>query len=361
MTVRLAPLDVSRLPWTAEETDRALAEYVAARLQVLAGAEPCPPAGPLRRLASAAAQIVFEWDVACPPEGALRIRGDLLYEVAPSHLHFAQVRQKGAPPLERVLSEGDREWALPDAGDPAACRAGGATVAGYVKIGIDHILSGPDHLSFIFALLLLGSSLGEVAKIVTGFTVAHSITLALTVLGYLRPDRAAIDALIGLSIAMVAIENLWLGGWRGWTVPALVGGGLAAQAAAAALGFGCVPAVTLTGLAVFSVCYFGLLARLNRAESLRWAIAFLFGLVHGFGFAGVLLEAQLSTDRLVRALFGFNAGVEVGQFALVLLVWPPLRRAALLANGRLHAWLLEAGSAAVLAIGLFWFVSRTYG
>ncbi len=364
VTLRLTALDVSRFPWmvtAGPDADRVLGEHVAARLRLLAGGTPCPLGSEPRRLVAAPGNVVFEWQLSCPEKGDLVIRSDLLYEVAPSHLHIARVRLDGPVVLERLFSSATRDWALAITGGPGGQQPRGSSLFDYVKVGIDHILSGPDHLAFILALLLLGASFSEVAKVVTGFTVAHSITLALTVLGYLQPNRAAINALIGLSIAMVAVENVWLGSGRGRLIPVMVGGGLALQALAAGFGSGCVPALTLAGLAVFSVCYFGLLARVPNAASLRWAIAFLFGLMHGFGFAGVLLEAQLSDERLVKALFGFNVGVEVGQFALVALVWPPLRRAACLEDRRLHAVLLETGSAAVLAIGMFWFVTRTYG
>src|SRR5439155_635497 len=80
-------------------------------------------------------------------------------------------------------------------------------------------------------------------------------------------------------------------------------------AASAAAGCGRVPAATLGGVALFALCYCALLRRVSRAGALRWGIAFLFGLVHGFGFAAVLIEARLPTERLVPALFGFNAGV----------------------------------------------------
>jgi len=363
VTLRLAALDVSRFPWIATvgaEFDEAVGRHAVERLRLLAGDVPCAAPRPATRLAAPPGSMVFEWNLVCPEEGALQIHSDLLYDVAPSHLHFARVRLVGAPPIERVLSDADRDWTLTTNSSGVPPQAQGSSVLSYIKVGIDHILSGPDHLAFVFALLLLGTTIGEVAKVVTGFTVAHSITLALTVLGYLHPNRPAIDALIGLSIAMVAAENIWLGGGRGWLVPALIGMGLAGQATAAVLGWGNVPALTLAGLALFTVCYFGMLARLPNATAMRWTIAFLFGLVHGFGFAGVLLEAQLSPERLVKALFGFNAGVEIGQLAIVAAIWPPLRKAAQLERNWLHTWIVDLGSASVLAIGLFWFVTRTY-
>ena len=119
------------------------------------------------------------------------------------------------------------------------------------------------------------------------------------------------------------------------------------------------PAVTLAGLALFVGCYFALLDRVPRPERLRWAVALLFGLIHGFGFAGVLLEADLPPDRLLAALFGFNAGVELGQVGLVAVVWPLWRLLGRAPAARRLA--VEAGSALAAGLGLFWFVSRAYG
>jgi hypothetical protein len=212
----------------------------------------------------------------------------------------------------------------------------------------------------LLALLLIGGGFGQVARVVTGFTVAHSITLGLVVLGYLRPNPAPVEALIGFSIALVAAENVWLTGRRSYTLPGLIALALGLIAFAAARGHGRVPALTLTGLGLFSFCYFGLLRRASRVSTLRWAIAFVFGLVHGCAFAGVLVEAGLPTERLAAALFGFNIGVELGQLAAVAVAWPVLRRLETHGEGWRLA-VLNYGSTAVLALGVFWFVSRTFG
>ena len=102
------------------------------------------------------------------------------------------------------------------------------------------------------------------------------------------------------------------------------------------------------------------LDRAERAARLRVAIAFAFGLVHGFGFAGVLTEISLPTSRLAPALLGFNLGVEVGQLVLVAALWPVLRDLARLREGRPHRILAEVGSAALCGVGIFWFVTRAF-
>ena len=364
VTVRFAELDVSRFPWAAAAGDalgRSLGEYLTQHVQLLADHTPCPVVEAPRAQRPFPGRLVYEWKITCPDSGRLSIRSDLFLDVAPSHLHFARVSRDGTSALERVLSDGDRTWDLADADAGGTAPPSGTSVTGYVALGIGHIVTGYDHLAFLVALLLIGGSLGEVARVVTGFTVAHSVTLALTVLGYVRPDTAPVEALIGLSIALVAAENMWLIGGRGGGLPHLVTISLLLLALNAAAGHGCVPALTLAGLAIFSGCYFQLLRRTSRTASLRWAIAFIFGLVHGFGFASVLGEAGLPADRVVHALFGFNLGVEVGQLAVVSLLWPLLRVATWRDRERIGLAIVEVGSAAVLALGVFWFVSRTYG
>ena len=359
VTVRLSLLDASRFPWFFEDdAETQMQRYLGQRLQLVAGDTPCQIAAEPKRLDAPPERLVYEWRVRCPAQGELSVRSDLLLDVAPSHLHFARVTRDGQPLLERVLSDAERAWPLGTASSSSEDDHGGTTLLGYIQLGIEHILTGYDHLAFLLALLLIEGSLWEVAKVVTGFTVGHSITLALAILGVLRPEASAIEALIGLSIALVAGENLWLLAGRPARLPWALGATLCALALVAARGWGGVPALTLAGLALFSVCYFALLERVSRPVRLRWAVAFLFGLIHGFGFAGVLVEAHLPTQRLVQALFGFNAGVELGQVAVVLLVWPLL---AWLANRSFGRLAVELTSAAVLALGTFWFVTRAYG
>jgi hypothetical protein len=252
------------------------------------------------------------------------------------------VSRDGVALPERVLSAGSPS-------SPLAVAQAGTSLSDYVRLGVEHILTGYDHLAFLIALLLIAGSLGEVTGIVTGFTAAHSITLALAVLGWVRPERAAVEAVIGFSIALVAAENVWR-----TAGPSRVAAALLAAAPLACLGR--IPALTLVGMAIFTPCYLGLVHRVSRPAALRWSVTFLFGLVHGFGFAAALTEARLSPGRVVHALLGFNAGVEIGQLAAVAVAWPLLRFAV-----ARRPVLVEVGSAAVAGLGAFWFVSRAFG
>ena len=346
----------------ADNYDELAGQYVSTHLQLFAGDTPCPLRNPPSRLAAPPGRVIFEWNLQCPPEGRLEIRTSLLLDVAPAHLHFARVGRDGTPSHERVLSVAEAKWPLDLGADNSSQRdLSGTSLRGYIELGIEHILSGYDHLAFVLALLLIGGSLGEVARVVTGFTIAHSVTLGLTVLGYIQPDSAPVEALIGLSIFLVAAENSWLVSQQRRLLPFGVAAALAALALAATYGYGKVPALTCAGLALFTACYFELLRRLAGSTSVRWAVAFLFGLVHGFAFATVLGEAGLPPDRIASALLGFNIGVELGQLGVVAIIWPILH-ALLRANNRTNGRnLVEVRSPPLAGLGVLWVVSRTFG
>lgn len=361
VSLRLTLLDASRFPWfSTSDAEPKLQQYITQHLVLIAGTTPCAVGSVPRRLESAPERLVYEWHLTCAAPGALTIRSDLLLDVAPAHLHFSRVAFAGMALGEHVFSDAQRVWALP-AGAEAGNHAAGTSFIEYVTLGIEHILTGYDHLAFLLVLLLIERTMFDVAKVVTGFAIGHSITLALASLGFVHPARSAIEAVIGLSIALVAAEDLWLMARQPAAIPWVLSAILAVLAVAANEDHGVVPVLTLSGLALFAFCYFHLSRRVRQPLRLRWAVALLFGLVHGFAFASILIEAGLPADRLAHALLAFNLGVEVGQLAIVAAVWP----LALIAVRRLPAHTralgLELTSAVVLALGVFWFASRAYG
>jgi hypothetical protein len=376
--LRIPRLELTRVGLDAPPDDPALAQraaaYLAARIALVGGGAPCERSGPIGPRRAKEGWAAFAWQLECRDGSPDSISTSILLDVAPSHLHFARVTLRDGRIVERLLTEADSEWSglsaavvsegTPD-GDSAAREATaevlGSTLARYVRLGVEHILTGWDHLAFVLALLILAARLGEVARVVTGFTIAHSVTLALAVLGYVYPHAPSVEAVIGFSVALVAAENAWAVSGRGRGVPLAIAAGLLACAALAAGGHGVLGVGTLLGLALFSLCHFALLERSDRPARVRAALAFAFGLVHGFGFAGVLGEMQLPTERLVPALFGFNVGVELGQLATVAVVWPILRALSTLAEGRVHRLVTDAASAGICGIGLYWFVSRVFG
>jgi hypothetical protein len=216
-----------------------------------------------------------------------------------------------------TVSRGRASIVLADTNHPP-----GVSFTDFVTSGIEHIGVAPgqwrdtdgglrlpdgiDHILFLFGLMLGGGTLVRLLGIASGFTLGHSITLAIAVLGIARPPASVIEPLIALSIALVAVE-------------------------------------AFTG----------------RFERHRWSIATFFGLIHGFGFANALTRLDLSTGDLVKALFGYNLGVELGQVSVVLVVAPLV----LLAHRtvRHSQYLVRAMASGVFVCGMFWFVERVSG
>jgi hypothetical protein len=240
----------------------------------------------------------------------------------------------------------------PDAGpkvlagvDDAGAAKPSSSFSGFVAEGIHHILIGTDHVLFLLALMLPAvlvaapiaggasgwrAALWRVAQVVTAFTVAHSITLALA--GYADPPSRVIESLIAASVVLAAIDNLkrFLPGVR-WRTGA-PGAGVPAPPARRVIG--------------------------RFGAAVRWPMAFVFGLVHGFGFAGALKELALEPAVLARSLVGFNVGVELGQLGIVAVVLP---LAWWLRETRFYRRVvLAGGSMAIAAIATLWFVQRAF-
>ncbi len=352
-------LELSALDANALETDPslrapgALAAYAAGAMALSVGGSRCTlEPGSARALASSPGWRRFEWALTCPddPAAALTLRSDLLFDRFAGHLHIAEVKRGAADPVDVALSRDRRQvtWHGTPRPAPALER-----VLRFVAVGAHHVWSGADHLVFLLALLLVAGSVRELAFVITGFTLGHSATLALAVFG-VTPAPAAIEALIGLSIVFVAVENVWLRGAAGARAPALVVAGVFALSLA---GGGAVPRLALLGCALFGACYFALAAKRGHPIRARIAVAALFGLVHGFGFAAALRHGAIGAGSPVPALLGFNIGVELGQLTIVVAAWPLLRLARRAGAERLT---VELGSAAALTCGLFWFLSRAY-
>ena len=181
-------------------------------------------------------------------------------------------------------------------------------VGKFVKLGIHHIAIGPDHILFVIGLMLLGGSVGRLLKIVTAFTIAHSITLGLATFRIVSPPASIVEPVIALSIVFVGI-HAFLG---------------------------------------------------KKGHDPRLLFAFCFGLIHGFGFANVLQEMVLPRQALGWSLFAFNAGVEIAQGCIVLAIVPLLgwlRRSQAVVAERLVA----AAALGITAAGGFWFFQRLIG
>lgn len=357
----------------------------------------------------------------CGSGSLLLLKLDLFFGVAPSHHHFLYVTA-GSASHEAILSASAPSTEVelrPSAGVTTSFMQ-------FVGMGIEHIVTGIDHLAFLLALLITARNARQVLAIVTGFTVGHSITLSLAVLGFIQANRGAVECLIGLTIAMAAAQNL-IRGEREGRAAAVIAAAIAASLLLipadlrpdmpanlvlaialatggavwlASMGHNATPtrgAGTVAGNAArgFDDGPAGPVPRgdgrrvtPHRANiagpddsnalgyarptprncggvfsiPARFAMAAGFGLIHGLGFASALQDLHLPRAMLLSSLLGFNVGVEIGQLAVVIAAVAMIAVAGkvLPITQRRAEMSAAVASAALLAAGLAWFLTRAY-
>ncbi len=282
--------------------DEVVAQYPALRRHfehaaiVQAGDTPCPltlqdfvqdPAG----------GVTFRLRGSCPDAAPLHVAFQLLATTGNPGYNLAKIRFRGTL-TEHVFTRDDTTVVIVAGEGPVA------TAQRFSLLGVEHIATGYDHILFLLALLLIGGGLRALVGIVTAFTLAHSLTLALATLDVVALPTRFVESAIALSIAWVALENVLLDRNHG-----------------------------------------------------RWRITFLFGLVHGFGFASILRAMHLPPRGMAVSLVAFNVGVEVGQIVVVLLAYPVIR--AIQRAPRRRA-IVATASSAILTLALYWFVERAF-
>ena len=247
----------------------------------------------------------------------LTLRAARIPELPAGHRQFVIIAdERGSTLAKKLLSARDFTLEVPfmamtATNAPAAPAAEFADLpsgAAFIRLGIEHIWTGYDHLLFLFALLVVCRSFRSIVGIVTCFTLAHSLTLALATLGLVNLPPRLVEPLIAASIVFVGVENL-----------------------------------------------------LSRGEEPRgrWALSFGFGLIHGFGFASVLRDLGVGGGAagILMPLFTFNLGVEIGQIVIAGVVLPLVWR--LRKNEKFVARGVPALSAVVALAGLYWLLERT--
>jgi hydrogenase/urease accessory protein HupE len=261
------------------------------------------PMEPRAAVSAGAGAKVLQWTLQC--DKALRSATQIAFAGLPLTLIDVLVR------VSYLDGQSEEQVARPRT--PAvvlsASRAQGLEVPAYFGLGVEHILGGIDHLLFVLCLILLVPSLAGLLKTITAFTLAHSLTLALSALDVVHVAQPPVEATIALSILFLARE----------------------------------------------------LARKDIRDGIAvrrpWAVAFVFGLLHGFGFAGALAEIGLPQGAIPSALFLFNLGIETGQLVFVALVYP----AVLLARHWRPLWPRWATPLPVYCVGAvagFWWLQR---
>jgi hypothetical protein len=332
--------------------------YLSAHIGASIGPAACIESAPSRALPGVAGFHRFEFTFRCPAAHPIDLHSAAFFDLVPSHVTFAQITSENGEIVEQIFTR-DRQT-LTNAGQGDANRLRDAGFFDYVFMGVFHILTGVDHMSFLLGLVLLSRRLRDLAFVVTGFTLGHSATLALAVTGVLRPQATYIDALIGLTIALIGAENVAQASRRPGIVALATIGLLGVMAAGDLAGLHGLPFLLLVGAGLFAANYLRISGHLTDAARFRLVVTLVFGLIHGFGFASDLLEMRLPTGKLAELLVGFNLGVEIGQLGVVLLM---IGAAALLVRtglGMSRRLVVDVGSAFLVAFGIFLLVTRSY-
>jgi hydrogenase/urease accessory protein HupE len=289
-------------PAVAAQQSAAIARLLTGRLSVTANGVALTPVWAAAEVIPdrQSLRLAVRYALSGPP-GTMAIT-TLMFPYDPQHQTFLNV-YNGSALTQEILDAGRMKFEY----FPGTRQGSFAVVERFLPAGIRHIVAGPDHLLFLVGLLLLGGTVRQLAFIVTMFTVANSVTLSLAALNIVSPPARIIDPAIALSIVYVGADNLLI----------------------------------------------------RDGRDVRAWIAFAFGFIHGFGFANVLREMDLSTRALGWALFSFNVGVEIGQLLVVAVVATALAglRSRSQVAGRQLAF---AGSVVVMATGAFWFIQRVF-
>jgi hydrogenase/urease accessory protein HupE len=241
--------------------------------------------------------------------GQLKFSSTLLPRLARGHRQYLKIQDAtGQTRAERLLDLNQNSYQA-DLYSLTSGSDGPHSFGGFFKLGIEHILTGFDHLAFLLALLITGGSLREAAKIITAFTFAHSITLALATLNIVSLPSSIVEPLIAVSIIYVGFENILITGGR---------------------------------------------KQINK----RWLLTFAFGLIHGFGFATVLREMGIGANgNAIAPLFSFNLGVETGQLAIAAITLPIIWKMKQRPSFALRY--APACSILVALAGGYWLIERT--
>ena len=286
--------------------EEALEEYFTWTLKMTSWDAPCE----LHKLRAIAPQAsgnrIVHLEYICPREITdLTINSTTFLDLDEKHIQFIKLAPPDNP--RNVLQEGMLTLKRP-VFHIADVKTGGSVLLyrayRFFILGMEHILSGYDHILFILSAILVVSAFLETLKLVTAFTIAHSITLALAFLGMVSLSASIVEPLIALTIAVVAFENVFMENFKR-----------------------------------------------------RWMLIFSFGLVHGLGFVGVLKEITVTKQELLTSLFSFNVGIEAGQ---ILIVTTGLVFMYFLHKASWAPVFVRWCSISIGVLGLLWFFERIY-
>ena len=287
------------------------------------------------------------------------IQNNVFFDKDPSHSHIARLESEGNLSTEKLFTNEARNWKIEN-GLSSKQNSKSSSFKDYISLGIKHISTGYDHLAFLFGLLLLNQRLKTLLLAITGFTLGHSLTLSLAALNYVKPVSGFIEALIGFTIALVGFEFLLRQSRQSLNY---IGPLICVLSLFFLLYFFISDGryiLGILGLFLFTICYLTLVSK-NSSYFFSLFIASIFGLIHGFGFGGFLFEIGFSEENLLKALLGFNLGVEIGQL-LAIGLFLIIGLAIIQLNSRhqkyIKSYINPILATLLVSLGTYWFLDR---
>ena len=329
--------------------------YLSQHLKVTSEGKNCSLVDEIKELNSQEGSLNLSLNFECPSNKEIKIINNALFNLVQSHIHIARIYIDNNLYTEKALFFNDQSI---DLNEEKENNSFSNSFYKFFSLGLDHILSGYDHLLFILGLLLLVTNLKRLLLVITGFTIGHSLTLSLSVINIIQVKSSLVEALIGYTIMFVGLEYLYKEN-KDHRVSMI----FITTLSLLLLIFGNLinpnfPYFLILGILLFSLGYFYLLKNLNSENNLLSIITIIFGLIHGFGFGGFLLGSKISSENIFSGLLGFNLGVEVGQIIFVLLILLIYKLLMTLNITKIIDIMKNLSFFAVVFFGFFFFIQR---
>ena len=329
--------------------------YLSQHLKVTSEGKNCSLVDEIKELNSQEGSLNLSINFECPSNKEIKIINNALFNLVQSHIHIARIYIDNNLYTEKALFFNDQSI---DLNEEKENNSFSNSFYKFFSLGLDHILSGYDHLLFILGLLLLVTNLKRLLLVITGFTIGHSLTLSLSVINIIQVKSSLVEALIGYTIMFVGLEYLYKENNDHKVSMIFI-----TTLSLLLLIFGNLinpnfPYFLIFGILLFSLGYFYLLKNLNSENNLLSIITIIFGLIHGFGFGGFLLGSKISSENIFSGLLGFNLGVEVGQIIFVLLILLIYKLLMTLKITKIIEVMKNLSFFAVVFFGFFFFIQR---
>ena len=329
--------------------------YLSQHLKVTSEGKNCSLVDEIKELNSQEGSLNLSLNFECPSNKEIKIINNALFNLVQSHIHIARIYIDNNLYTEKALFFNDQSI---DLNEEKENNSFSNSFSKFFSLGLDHILSGYDHLLFILGLLLLVTNLKRLLLVITGFTIGHSLTLSLSVINIIQVKSSLVEALIGYTIMFVGLEYLYKENNDHRVSMIFI-----TTLSLLLLIFGNLinpnfPYFLIFGILLFSLGYFYLLKNLNSENNLLSIITIIFGLIHGFGFGGFLLGSKISSENIFSGLLGFNLGVEVGQIIFVLLILLIYKLLMTLKITKIIEVMKNLSFFVVVFFGFFFFIQR---